>query len=78
MATGLERTILAKAYDMMWDWTIFVNPSPDPITPTEEVRICWSNAWTELGFPDLADANPSSNNLVSYLLLITNLPSETK
>jgi len=40
MATGHERTILARSCDLMWDWTIFVNPFPDPITLTEEVRTC--------------------------------------
>jgi len=40
MATGLECTILARSRDLIWDWTIFVNPFPDPITLTEEVRTC--------------------------------------
>jgi len=40
MATGLESTILARFLDLMWDWTIFVNEFPDPITLTEEVRTC--------------------------------------
>ena len=66
MATGLERSILARARDLMWDWTIFVNPFPDPITLTEEVRTCWSEAWTLLGFPHFADATPASNDQVSY------------
>jgi len=42
MGTGLEHSILTRACDLMWDWTIFVNPCPDPITLTEEVRTCWS------------------------------------
>ena len=75
MAIGREHTILAKARDMMWDWMIFVNSFPDTITLTEEVRICWSNAWTELGFSDFADATPPSNDQVRHLLSITNLPS---
>jgi len=65
MATALERTILARSRYLMWDWAIFVNPFPDPITLTEEVRICWSAAWTKLGFPDIADATPPSNDHVS-------------
>jgi len=44
MATGLEHTILARSCDLIWDWTILVNPFPDPITLTEEVRTCWSDA----------------------------------
>jgi len=66
MATGLERSILARARDLMWDWTIFVNRFPDPITLTEEVRTSWSEARTQLGFPDFADATPASNHQVSY------------
>jgi len=75
MATRLERSILARARDLMWDWTIFVNPFPDPITLTEEVRTCWSEARTQLGFPDLADATPASNDHVSYPQSITGIPS---
>jgi len=66
MATGLERTILARSHDLMWDWTIFVNPFPDTITVSEEVRTCWSDARTKLGFSDFADATPPSNDQVSY------------
>jgi len=66
MATGLEGSILARAHELMWDWTIFVNPFPDPITLTEEVRTCWSVARTQLGFSDFADATPASNHQVSY------------
>jgi len=66
MATGLERTILARSRDLMWHWTIFLNPFPDRITQTKEVRTCWSDARTKLGFPDFADATPPSNDQVCY------------
>lgn len=66
IAVGLERSILAKACSLMWDWTIFVNPFPDPITLTEEVRRCWNDARNELGFPNFADATIPSNDQVSY------------
>jgi len=66
MATGLERTILARSHDLMWNWTIFVSPFPDPITLTEDVRTCWLDARTKLGFPDFADAPPPSNDQVSH------------
>jgi len=56
MTTGRERSILARARDLRWDWTIFVNPFPEPITLTEERGTCWSEAWSKLGFPDFADA----------------------
>ena len=35
MDIALERSILGKAVFLMWDWTIFVNPFPDPITLTK-------------------------------------------
>jgi len=57
MATGLERTILARSRDLIWDWTIFVSPFPDPITLTEDVRTCWSHAGTKLGFPYFTEAS---------------------
>ena len=66
MATGLERSIVLKARDLMWEWTIFVNPFPDAITLTEAVRTCWKDARRELGFPNFADATPASNDQVSY------------
>jgi len=66
MATGLERTILARSCDLIWDWTNFVNQFPDPITLTEEVRTCWSDARTKLGIRDFADPTRPSNDEVSY------------
>ena len=66
MAVGLERSILVKASHLIWDWTIFVNPFPDPMTLTEEVRRCWKDAWSELDFPDFADATlPSIERYVT-------------
>jgi len=66
MATGLDRTIQARSRDLMWDWPIFVNTFPDPITLTEEVGTCWSDARTKLGFPDFADPTPPSNHQLIY------------
>ena len=37
---GIELTIQNKARELMWDWTLFVNPFPDPITLTEKVHQC--------------------------------------
>ena len=67
IAIGLERSIQAKPCSLMWDWTILVNPFPDPITLTEEVRRGWNDGWRELGFPKFADATPHSNDQASYL-----------
>ena len=66
MATGLERSLLARACDLMWAWTIFVTPFPGSIALTEQVRIFWSQAWTQLFFSDFADATLASNDKVSY------------
>ena len=66
VAVGLKRSILVKARDLMWDWTIFVYPFPDPITLTEEVRRCWRDARSELGFPDFGDASLASIEQVRY------------
>ena len=66
MATGLELSILARASDLMWEWIIFANPFPDPITLTEQVRTCWSEVRPQLGPPDFAEATPASNAQVSY------------
>jgi len=66
VAVGLERSILVKAHDLMWDWTIFVNPFLDPITLTEEVHRCWRAARSELGFPDFGDATLPSIEQVRY------------
>jgi len=66
MATGLERWIVLKARDLMWEWTIVVNPFQDAIPLTKAVRTCWKDARRELGFPNFADATPASNDQVSY------------
>ena len=66
MATGLERSIVLKARDLMREWAIFVNPFPDAITLTEAVHTCWKDARRELGFPNFADATPASNDQASY------------
>ena len=66
MATGLECSIQARARDLMWDWTIFVNQFLDTITLTKEVRTCWSEARTQVCFPNFADATQASNDQVSY------------
>jgi len=64
--TGLERSIVLKARDLMGEWTIFVNPFPDAITLTEAVSTCWKDARRELDFTNFADATPASNDQVSY------------
>ena len=66
MATGLDHTNLARSPDLIWNWTILGITFPDPMTLTEELRTCWSDARTKLPFPDFADATPPSNDQVSY------------
>jgi len=65
MATGLECSIVLKPRDLMWEWTIFVNPFPDAISLIEAVRRCWMDARRELGFPNFAAATPASIDQVS-------------
>src|SRR5207237_10904573 len=65
MAVGLERSIVLKSHDLMWEWTLFVNLFPDAITLSEAVRRCWKDARRELGFPNFADSTPASNDQVS-------------
>jgi len=65
MVTGLERSVLTRSRDAMWDWTIFVNPFPDPITMPAEVRTCCSDSQTKLGFSNFADTTPPSNDQAS-------------
>ena len=65
MTTGLECSIVLKARDLIWDWTLFLNPFPDVITLNEAVSRCWKDAQRELGFPNFADATSASSELVS-------------
>ena len=64
---GIELTIQNMARELMWDWTLFVNPFPDPITLTEKVHQCWSDARRILGLPNFPDAVPHSSDQVSPL-----------
>ena len=66
VAVGLERSILVKVGDLMWNWTIFVSPFPDLITLREEVRTCWRDTLSELSFPNFADATLPSVGQVRY------------
>ena len=66
-AVGIELTIQNKARELMWDWTLFVNPFPDPIRLTEKVHQCWSDARRILGLPNFPDATPHSSDQVSPL-----------
>ena len=66
-AVGIELTIQNKARELMWESTLFVNPFPDPITLTEKVHQCWSDARRILGLPNSPDAAPHSCDQVSPL-----------
>jgi hypothetical protein len=65
-AVGIELIIQIKARELMWDWTLFTDPFPDPITLIETVRTCWNDARRELGFSNFVDATPASNDQVSF------------
>ena len=43
-AVGIELVIQTKARELMWDWTLFTDPFPDPITLTEMIRKSWTDA----------------------------------
>lgn len=78
-AVGIELTIQSKARELMWDWALFVDPFPDPITLTEQVHQCWSDAWNKLGLPEFPDAASHSRGQVSPLeILPTYVVSRTK
>ena len=64
-AVGIELIIQTKAKEIIWDWTLFTNPFPDPITLTGVVADCWSDARLALGFEDFDDATPDSIDQVS-------------
>ncbi|RPB02042.1 hypothetical protein L873DRAFT_1841938 [Choiromyces venosus 120613-1] len=64
LAVGVELTIQTKARELMWDWTLFVDPLPDPVTLTERVNQCWSDARCELGLPNFADTTTSCNDQI--------------
>ena len=66
-AVGIELTIQNKAPELMWDWTLFVNPFPDPIRLTDKVHQCWSDARRILCLPNFPDAAPHSSDEVSPL-----------
>jgi len=66
IVSGLARSFLAKAGGLRWSRVIVVNPFPDTIGLTEEVRKYWSEARTQLGSPKFADANPATNDQIGY------------
>ena len=41
-AVGIELTIQNKACELMWDWTLFVNPFPDPMFEQSPVYITFA------------------------------------
>ena len=66
-AVRIELTIQNNARELIWDWTLFVNPFQDPITLTEKVHQCWSDAQRIFGLPNFPDAVPHSSDQVSPL-----------
>ena len=66
-AVGIELTIQNKASELIWDWTLFVNPFPDSIKVTEKVHHCGSDARRILGLPNFPDTAPHLSDQVSPL-----------
>jgi len=63
--TGMKGEILGVAKDLMLQYTIYVNPLPNPVALTSEVHSVWSRAQDEIA--DAANIEPSwqSIDLVS-------------
>ena len=66
-AVGIELTIKNKARELMWDWPLFVNSFPDPITLTQKVYQCSSDVRRLLGLPNFPDTASHSSDQVSPL-----------
>jgi len=59
--TGVEGEILGVAKDLMLQYTLYVNPLPNPVALTCEVHSVWSRAQDEIA--DAGNIEPSSNSI---------------
>jgi len=58
---GVEGEILGVAMDLMLQYTLYVNPLPNPVALTSEVHGVWSHAQDEIG--DAGNIEPSSKSI---------------
>ena len=59
--TGVEGEILGVAKDLMLQYTLYVNPLPNPVALTSEVDSVWSRAQDKLA--DAGNIEPSSQSI---------------
>ena len=59
--TGMEGEILGVAKDLMLQYTLYVNPLPNPVALTSEVHSVWSRAQDEIA--DAGNIEPSSKSI---------------
>jgi len=59
--TDVEGAILGVAKDLMPQYTLYVNPLPNPVALTSEVHSVWSGAQDEI--PDAGNIEPSSKSI---------------
>jgi len=59
--TGVEGEILAVAKDLMLQYTLYVNPLPNPLALASEVHSVWSCAQDEIA--DAGNVEPSSKSI---------------
>jgi len=59
--TGVEGEILGVAKDLMLQYTLYVNPLPNPVALTSEVHSVWSRAQDEIA--DAGNIEPSLNSI---------------
>jgi len=59
--TGVEGEILGVAKDFMLQYTLYVNPLPNPLALTSQVHSVWSRAQDEI--PDAGNIEPSSKSI---------------
>ena len=60
--TGVEGEILGIAKDLMLQYTLYVNPLPNPIALMSEVHSVWCRAQDEIA--DAGNIEPSSKCIV--------------
>jgi len=60
--TGVEGDILGVAKDLMLQYTLYVNPLPNPVALTSEVHRVWSRAQDEIADGGNIEPSISKNN----------------
>ena len=63
--TGVEGEILGVANDLMLQYTLYVNPLPNPVALTSQVHSVWSHAQDEIPHAGNIERSSKSIDLVS-------------